>query len=214
MKTIVLSAFDVFGDYIANSTQLLANRINGTEIGGYHVSAYILSAHIPTYDRGVLLLDKARDLNAQGIISLGMSSAVLGPAVERRAVNMVNSKYCRPEDNSQVISSAHALGEWFDMDMSGWNVDAFISQCQSHGIFASQSSDPGAFCCNHLMLQAHLARLGDQRYSKIPIIFLHLPCTRQCVLNPDSFLSSGKQFMDLESMIVAMRILLETSSLA
>ncbi len=214
MKTIVLSAFDGFGSYVANSTQLLAKAINGKEIGGYRIVIHVFGAHIPTYDRGMFLLDKARDLGAAGIISLGMSSTVLGPTVERRAVNMINSKYCDPRHGAQSISSAYAMGKWFNMDMRGWNVDAFIQQCLPHNIFAFQSDNPGAFCCNHMMLQVHLARSGDMSYAGIPAIFLHLPCTRECVSNPDEFQSSGKQFMDLESMIVTIRILLETSLLA
>ena len=71
---IVLSAFQKFGDYAANSTEIVSRLLSKTSFKEFTVYPVLLPADIPKEDRGKILFSIAQKINARGIICLGMAS--------------------------------------------------------------------------------------------------------------------------------------------
>ena len=213
MKRIVLSAFGVFGDYLANPAEIAANLLRHSSIAGYYVEAFVLKANIPFGpDRGMEILRFAETINANGIISLGMASEKTGFCIESVAANLVsNAKYCQPSMNNKSITPNVAKGEKILLDLTPWNTVRFQRDCRGQGIPVMPiSRDAGGFCCNHLMWQVRYAQSqGVAR--KRPFMFMHVPCCTRAVPDKTEFVKAGKVTMEPATLIKGLEILLENA---
>ncbi len=215
MKTIILSAFSPFGDYPANTTELVANKLNGKVLSGYRIHAEIFQAMIPRDDRGTYLLETAEHMDASCIICLGMGSEIIGLQTENVAVNRVYSaKYCTVNQNWSRVDIMRPYGELLELDVGVWNIASFKENCAKMGLDASESHKPSAFCCNHLMYQLRLAQLRDEAFIEIPWIFIHVPCSPESVPEPsDAFKKSGKITLEVSGVIRGLEILISGATI-
>ncbi len=214
MKTLILSAFGRFGSYKANSTELIANRLHSTELSGSTIHSRIFACAIPEDDRGLLLFDLARKTQASGIICLGMASDKKGLCVETVARNAIDSKYCDPHINGTAIDPDMPYDAEVAADLAPWNIDAFGAECERQDVGTVEvSSDPGAFCCNHLLFQLRALQLRRPE-TAIPIIYLHIPCSEEAVTDLEGHRSAGKITMPIEKVIEGIGILIKNASLA
>ncbi len=213
MKTIVLSGFKSFGDYVANSSELIVRRLNLTTLASFRVRTILFDANIPETDRGEEIFRFAQSMNASGIISLGMASEKWGLCVECVAVNRVyNTKYVPAEMNGKPINKCKAYGDKVTINLAPWNLQKFLEVCVVEDVpIMRLSHDAGGFCCNHLMYQLHQAQLTSKSQKKIRAIFLHIPCSLETISNLDYFIKSGKVTMDIDEVIRGLALLLENS---
>jgi pyrrolidone-carboxylate peptidase len=217
MKNVLLSGFSEYGDYPANSAELVAKSLNGMELQGYQVHSRIFPATIPSTgtNRGLDLFNEADSLGSRAIISLGMSSDKKGLCVETRTANIIfNKKYCSPEQNGRAIYNSCQHGQKHDLDVSKWNINQFQSLCKSAGIFTEVSVEAGGFCCNHLMFQLFWTARIMRKHREIPWIYIHVPCSPEalpCTLK--EFNQSGKITMSTEDMIRGLEILLSVAEI-
>lgn len=213
-KTIILAGFSPYGDYPANSTELVANELHGKTLSGHPIRSKVFPATIPRENRGVLLLDEALDIGAGGIVCLGMSSRNRGFSIETFATNRIyHATYVAPKQNDQQIDGHTDFGESISIDTSAWQTSIFIRQCAQVGIFAEYSVNVSGFCCNHLMYQLRSASLWHKEYKSIPWIFMHVPCSPEAVPQPDdAFRQSGKVTITVQKIIQGLEILLLNAS--
>jgi len=215
MKTIIVTCFQRFGSYPANSSELAARAMDGNLVSGYHVDIEMFPADIPRFDRAESVFEKARRLMANGIICLGMDSGRKSLCIEYRTVNRLeNEKYCPPELNRTQIDLCEPYGHWFCLDLTAWKPHVFLQACAMKGIPAEVTGDPGSFCCNHLMYQMDKSRSKHPWNWSIPWIFIHLPCSPECVPEPSAaFYETGKTTMPVATMVRGIKLLLETATL-
>lgn len=215
MKTIVLSAFRTFGEYTANSTELVARSLHGKQFGGFIIRSIVFDAIIPTENRGAGLFTIAQKIGAAGIISLGMASEKTGLCVERIAINKIYSpKYCSPSQNRTPVDVNRKYEERVFLSIAPWSLGRFKSTCATKRIPVMQDSiDAGGFCCNHLAYQARIAQTSSDLWSKIPYIFLHVPCSPEAVPNMKDFRDQGKTTMTVDEIAAGVKALIVSAKL-
>ncbi len=215
MKTIILSAFRTFGDYTANSTELVAKLLNETSVGEFTLYSILFDANIPKENRGVFLFSIAQKLKASGIISLGMASEKTGLCIEQIAVNKIsNLKYCPPDLNETKVDINRPYEEQIHMNIQPWNTEIFKKVCAEKNIPIMQNSnDAGGFCCNHLAYQARIAQKENVIWNKVPFIFVHTPCSPETLTDIQKFYSRGKTTMSVEKIAEGIKTLILTANL-
>jgi len=213
MKTVILSAFGRFGNYPANSTELIAKKLNGTRLSGVKIHSAIFDCVIPQNNRGEVLFSLAKRIGATGVICLGMASDKKGLCVELTTKNAVDSKYCPPEINRTPIRHSLAYEHSLGLDLTAWNIPHFESECEKELIPLLTSNDPGAFCCNHLMFQLRMLQLEEAQFSRIPFIYIHIPCSQEAVVDRAEHKSLGKSIMPIDQVIKGLDILIRNATL-
>lgn len=213
-RVIVLSAFRKFGDYLANSTEIVAHRLHEKIVGDFIVHSVLFDANITKENRGATLFSIAHALNANGIISLGMASEKTGLCIERIATNKIhNLKYCPLNLNDTAIDTQRPYEEKISLDLNPWNIEFFRKTCEEKDVpVMKDSEDAGGFCCNHLAYQARVAQLGSSMWGKIPFIFIHTPCSPESVSDIGEFHASGKITMPIEKIVQGVEILLSSAT--
>ncbi len=200
MKTIIVSGFRRFGTYRSNPTETLAGRLHETSLSGYRVIPVVYDANIPKDDRGEKLLALAHQLDASGIISLGVDSQKRGLCVERIARNIIlNAKYCPPELQNTRVDATRSLGEELNLHRGPWALYNFQRLCAERHIPTEISHDAGGFCCNHLAYQV-LAAQKRGIVPAMPFIFIHVPCSPESIADTSTFQKEDKVALDIRVM--------------
>jgi len=216
MKTILLCVFGNFGKYRANSTKLAAHALADRTLAGYRIIPVFFRATIPRGDRGRQIFGIARRLGASGIVCLGMASDKTGLCVERWCANLINNaKYCPPWLNGTSIDASRPYGQRVALDLQPWHIWTFRECCiAKHIPVMEPSDDANGFCCNHLIWQLRMAQLNSCRgLADIPFIFLHIPCSPECVPSHAEFAKAGKVTMTIGQIRDGLGVLLACSSL-
>ncbi|MDB5259154.1 MAG: pcp [Candidatus Taylorbacteria bacterium] len=211
---ILVCGFERFGPYPENSTQLLAESIEGKQIGEHKIFTMIFPPTIPEEDRGMAAFEKARAIDALGIVCLGMGSEKPGLCIETATFNRIdNATYCPPELNGSSIRTDRPRHEGLSLDINRWNIQAFRKKAAQEGITTALSIDPGGYCCNHLMYQMRLAQEFHMNRDT-PWIYIHVPCSPECIPKPlGGFKKKGKVFLPIKTLERGLALLLENASL-
>ena len=135
MKTIILSGFGTFGNYPANTSEIVARALHAHTLGNYCVRSEIFPATIPSNNRAQLLREKARWTTIRGdkvhaIVSLGMSSSARGLTIETLAQNRVDdTRYCTLDQigTSRAADNLVQLHSW---DVGGFGVRRDLHRLQ------------------------------------------------------------------------------------
>ncbi len=191
MKTALFTGFERFGAYANNPTEILANILDQTVLADHYIYSMILPVDIfPATcgkNYGEIIFNKALEINADCILSFGVSSEVKGFRLERVATNWVeNKKYCSEKQNNTLLNinmppkkSIVALNG--NIGISFMNV-----LIQGAGISFEDkiSEDAGTYCCNALMFLLAQALKDNSRISQF---FFHVPCTHSSVFGISDF---------------------------
>lgn len=217
MKTIILSGFGTFGNYPANTSEIVARALHAHTLGNYCVRSEIFPATIPSNNRAQLLREKARWTTIRGdkvhaIVSLGMSSSARGLTIETLAQNRVDdTRYCTLDQIGTLVDSRRPRDEVIPIHLGRWNIQHFQTRCVHENLpTALNTTVSGSFCCNHLMYQMCVF----QKSETIPWIFIHLPCVTESVPGSlDEFTKSEKIVMPQEEIIAGLELLVENATL-
>ncbi len=214
-RTIILSGFKTYGSHKANSSELTVRRLADSQLNTFNIIGKVFEATIPDYDRGEELYLLARRTRALGIISLGMGSERKGFRVEREARNIISHpEYVPAALNGKPIDDSFPLNKTLEVDLKKWNAFVFAQKCGINRIPVEHDSrDAGGFCCNHLMWQLRLAHDRFRHNVDIPFIYMHIPCTPECVSDPEAFKQQGKVTMSLTQIEQGLGFLLTNSKL-
>lgn len=186
MKKILLTGFENFGAYSENISEIAAKNIK--RCGSYAVEGLVFPVRIfstAAINYGVDIVNRAREIDASAIISLGIGSDVYGLRIESVATNWVeNTKYCLESEQKRIIvPGPQAL----EIDLTRWDIEKIISKLKDSGlVYESKiSNNANTFCCNALIYRTLLAM--QQIGCNIPYLFLHIPCSARGVVNISDF---------------------------
>jgi len=169
---VLLTGFDAFGDVAHNPSWLVAQVLDGRQIGGHQV----LSAQLPTafgasWDRLTALMK----LHRPGlVICLGLASGRSAISLERIAINVNDARiadnaHAQPIDTPVVPGGPAAY-------FTGLPVKAMLQAVRDAGVAAELSNTAGTFVCNHVFY-ALMHRLETGRgFKQVRGGFIHLPC--------------------------------------
>ena len=215
-KNIILSAFKKYGRYHRNSGELVAGELDQTSLSGFVVRQEIFPCTIPLLgeNRGLHLFERARTFNASAIVCLGMASGKKGMCIETTAVNAIdNEKYC-PELSGQPVDSRFAHKRVLNLDLRQWHLDdLLIGREKTESPLIKVSTNPGGFCCNHLIWQLRAAQLEDIECASIPFIFIHIPCSPECVGGNMEFRRQKKATLKVPQIIQGLETILKIATL-
>ena len=237
MKNVLITGFMPFGDYAENVSELAATELK--TIGDYNVHGLVFPVRIfphrrvkhvinysvngktryypqPVYNLnyGDMIIEKAKEINACAIISLGMASDVKGIKIEAQAINWVeNQIYCLDSEQRKVVDETFILKKELRVNLDKCNlrkssdIVSLIEKCHESGFDCniSLSVDAGTFCCNALMFRTLVAI--SKRKCEIPYLFIHLPCSKEAVKNIPNF-DRAKDFMSLEKLEKVLEVVL------
>lgn len=205
-RNVILTGFDLYGDYSHNSSSLVAEALHGTTLDNWNIIGQVYPAEISKHDRGTQLLGFASINEAAGIICLGMSSKAKCLRLEHCGINEINSpEYC-PKLGIRKIRADRPLSEKLLFDHRKWNLAALRAAFPG----VEESDNPHGFCGNQLIYQLLAAQQVDEFHSEIPVIYLHLPCSED---KDGSLQAAGKVIMPIEKTIEGIRVLLNSSDL-
>ena len=215
-KTVVISAFEPFGSYKANTGALVATCLHNQSLGGRRIVSTIFPCDIPTpgNNRGETLLKLAREHKAAGILSLGMTSLSPGFWLETRARNLLHQPkyYSNPENT--LVDPNRPADDILKFDLAPWQFEAFRGAVQRHQLgIVELSGDVGGFCCEHLAYQVIATQLSLATPCRLPYGFVHFPCCPQAVENSVDFCRNGKALLSVENAIQGIEILLKGAAL-
>ncbi len=208
-KTIVFSGFHKYGDWLKNSSELVIERLHSQSITGVDVHSMIFDPIIPQVtNRGEALFMLAQKVGAAGVVSLGMSSEAKGLQIVVIARNKVGGKYV-PDAlaGTRISTSMTSDAPLANTSIGKWRITNFRQKCQEEKLaVADPSYDAGGFVCNHLLWQLCAAQTEE---IAVPFVFLHLPCTPECVPDNALFEREKKITMSVDQMIRGLELLLE-----
>ncbi len=216
-QKIILAGFKKFGDYPNNASDLICRRLDNERLSGFIMVPYpSMPCEIPRVGQAANLIAFAKSkggglTKARAIIVLGMSSEKTGLCIEVVGKNMVScAKYLPPEMNNWPITDKEPPGHTYRVDLKPWHINKFRKSCKKHDVpLMDVSEDAGGFCCNHLIYSMCQLRQRIKEFRDPPFIFMHVPCSPECVADMDAFTASGKTIMTIELMVKGIELLLQ-----
>lgn len=215
MPNAIFSGFKKFGDYLANSTEIIGQELMSKNVAGFDMVSHSWepSIHHKSH-HGIKLLQLAENSRAKCIVAMGMASDKKGLCIERTAVNRIyHPTYVHRIYNNTRVSDADPYESEIKLNIEPWNISLFKEKCLRENIPMMEiSDDAGGFCCNYLMYQFRKAQFDFSSFlsAKIPFIFIHIPCCPEAIPDLDAFAKAGKITMPTEQVIRAITLLLET----
>ena len=195
----LVTGFDPFGGEPVNPSQQIAQALDGQLIAGHRIVGAILptefGASLPALEK---LLRKHRPAF---VLALGQAGGRAGISLERVAVNLIDARIpdnagLQPVDMAVVENAPNAY-------FSTLPIKAMLTALCEAGIPAALSQTAGTFVCNQVFfgLMRLLARRRGARGG-----FVHVP-----YLPEQAARHAGAPGVPLETMIVAVRLCLETA---
>lgn len=195
----LVTGFDPFGGEPVNPSQQIAQALDGQLIAGHRIVGAILptefGASLPALEK---LLRKHRPAF---VLALGQAGGRAGISLERVAVNLIDARIpdnagLQPVDMAVVENAPNAY-------FSTLPIKAMLTALCEAGIPAALSQTAGTFVCNQVFfgLMRLLARRRGARGG-----FVHVP-----YLPEQAARRAGAPGVPLETMIVAVRLCLETA---
>jgi len=215
---VLVTTFGIFGDYRANSSQLTGEKLKQPHDSiRFHVVELLATIPPDVEDRGANILHTAMLIEAKAIVCLGMASEKTTITIETIAYNQVDCpKYCPADQNGKRIDQSRDANDSVMLDVSDWNIDAYDQkrwESDRSLLPIEFYLDAGRFCCNHLMWQLHaFRRLHPGSYGQIPLVFMHVPCTPECVSQPEAFRAAGKTMVELGALAHSVLAFIETAA--
>jgi len=215
VKTVLITGSETFGSYLVNPTKWLALTVKGTQIADFEIHSIIFPSVVllpqGQENPGEQIVKRAREINAQAIISFGMASEVKGFRIERSGTNWIfNEKYLSKFENNQPLDSTRPDKEQLQADLTYWD---FLKMQKlfnnAHIPFDSNISDePGQYSCNSWIYRTLLAL--KKQHMNIPYLFVHTACTKDSVSLIPDFDEVNKVLITNENLLSALKIILKS----
>ena len=193
MKKLLITGFAPFGGADVNPSWLAVGRLPD-RVGEYE----LCKLEIPTVfgDAAALVLQKARAIGADMVLSVGMAAGRDAVTPERIAVNIRDA---RIPDNA----GNQPRGEFVATDgpaayFATVAVEKMAQAIRDAGIRATVSNSAGAYVCNDVMYSLLHAFSGN----KVHCGFIHVPQLPQ----------QGSPSMELEQIVKALTAAIEACS--
>ena len=183
MKKLLITGFQPFGGADTNPSWLAVQALPDV-VGEYELCK--LEIPVVFGEAADLVLAKAKEIQADLVIAVGMAGGRESVTPERIAVNIQDARI--PDNAGNQPRGAFVAEDGPAAYFSTLPLRAMIAAMKEAGVPASLSNTAGTFVCNNLMygLLDHLDRTGRH----IPAGFIHIPATpAQAVERPSPSLS-------------------------
>jgi len=214
MKKAIITGSETFGKYITNPTKWLALSADRKVIADYKIYSLVFPSIVilpeGIENPGETITTKAREVNADVIISFGMASDVKGFRLERSGFNWIyNEKYLSAFENNKPLELQQPEKEQIQTDLSSWDTMKMQALFADANIpFESTiSDDAGRYSCNSWIYRTLLAMRRQQL--NIPYLFVHCACTEEAIEFIPEF-DRSKVLNKKEDMLKALEIILQS----
>ena len=197
---ILITGFDNFGGENVNPSNLAINRLPNKL-----KNIEIKKVTLPTVfkESSAILEENIYSFNPHIVICLGQAGGRDKITVERVAINIDDARIADNKNNSPIDEPIRKDGE--TAYFSTLPIKALVAELTKNNIPAAISNTAGTFVCNHIMYET--LYLSKTKFNNISAGFIHIPYIREQVKNkPDT------PFMELEMIINALKIIIETSA--
>lgn len=167
---VLLTGFDLFGDYKYNPTKDLAKRLDGKIIAGARIIGEVLPCSYRNAAKVVYesIVKNKPDL----VVSFGLASRVPTLRFEIRGQNIMNSHYADSE--GKIYSGIPIIENDKQYYYTSEKTSYWASKVKESGIDTEISNDAEGFICNTLVYLISKRLSGNQ---SIPFVFIHTPWT-------------------------------------
>ena len=191
-ETVMLTAFEVFGKYNLNPTEILVESLGGKNINNFQILAKVFPTQVLLPDGSpnpdLCVLRYIIQNRYKAIIALGHDSGAKGVKFESTSINWVkNPVYCQPHEQCKLLDQQRPAKHKRFIDLTLWKIDAIQKKMHAAGIPYEKtiSSDAKSFCCNALIYRV-LAYMAELEI-KIPFLYLHVPSTQASIAGIKDF---------------------------
>ncbi|HYE52967.1 MAG TPA: pyrrolidone-carboxylate peptidase [Azospirillaceae bacterium] len=165
----LVTGFEPFLNHTVNPTALLADGLDGMDLGG----AVVHAAKIPVgYVRADAAFEEAFDrVRPDAVLMFGLAAETDSLRLERVALNIDDTPHA---DNDGMIRKGRPIdpdgpvGYWSTLPLT-----ALQDRMEEAGFPVSTSRDCGGYLCNHLFFRAR--HLIERRGLSVPAGFIHVP---------------------------------------
>ena len=195
MKTILVTAFEPFGEDTLNPTEIVLGMLPDV-IGGYVIRKLVLPVE---YGRSADIATSEYDrLKPAAVIMLGQAGGRSAISPETTAINLMD---CKEPDNAGRIAEHQRISKIGPDTMSSTlPIGKIVDELTARGIRCEVSNDAGAFVCNSLFYSMLRHNRGE-----VPTGFIHVPYIKEQG-HPDM------PFMEIGDICTAIEVIIETIS--
>ncbi|BBD73553.1 pyrrolidone-carboxylate peptidase [Sulfodiicoccus acidiphilus] len=189
---IVVFGFEEFQEYRENPARLVAESLDGREVGGHRIKGVVLPVQ---YDRVPGLI--SAELRAtRPALALGVGVAPGRAKITPEKV-AINYKFSREPDNAGLVAKGERIDDGPDGLFADIPVEDLVDHLNSVGIPAELSLSAGSYLCNTAM---YVILREVRMYGGLGG-FIHVPCHEKCAAS----ISRPIPSMSLETIVKGVR---------
>lgn len=194
MKKLLLTGFETFLDHPSNPTEELVKRLDGKQVGDYHIIGSVLPVIFDQAGKRIIAMIKEHQPDA--IISLGLSAGRHQITPERVAINCIDG----PQDNAGNKYQDQKIDEQgADAYFSTLPIREMVNRMRDVQLPANVSNSAGTYVCNYTMYT--VLHFLKQQQLELPAGFIHVPAHHELALVQPKYPSVS--LADLEKGIVS-----------
>ena len=197
---VLITGFDKFGGESINPSSLCVNSLPDV-IDNIEIKKITL----PTVfkDSSRVLEENIDSFSPNIVICIGQAGGRSKITPERIAINIDDARIPDNIGNSPIDEAIRKDGE--NAYFSTLPIKAIVDELNKNNIPSAISNTAGTFVCNHIMYE--ILYLSKTKFNNISAGFIHIPYIREQVKN-----KPNTPFMELEMIIDALKIIIETSA--
>ena len=197
---LLLTAFDPFGGDAVNPA-LEAVKLVADKIGRFE----IVKLEVPTVFRKSIerVAQAIEEEKPDAVLCIGQAGGRFEITPERVAINIDDARIADNKNNTPIDEIIRKDGE--NAYFSTLPIKALVAELTKNNIPAAISNTAGTFVCNHIMYES--LYLSKTKFNNFSAGFIHIPYIKEQVENKPDI-----PFMQLEMIIDALKIIIETSA--
>ncbi len=168
-NTILITAFEPFGEDTINPTQMVLEKLP-SEIDGFHIEKLLLPVEFIKSQE--ILLDKYEEIKPFAVIMLGQAGGRAAIMPETTAKNVMNARI--PDNIGYSPINIPIVEGGPDSINSTLPIETILDSLKALDILCEKSNDAGEYVCN----TAFYSMLYHNKGS-VPTGFVHVPFIKE-----------------------------------
>lgn len=199
MTTVLVTAFDPFGNSSCNPSALVVSNLPENIAGAAVRTAVLPTVFGASTEMAIRFI---KNLNPDVVVMLGQAAGRAAVTPERVAINIDDARIPDNDGNSPIDKPIDASGP--AAYFSTLPIKAITQAITKAGYAAAVSNTAGTFVCNHLFYGV-MHWLAENNRSDIRAGFIHIPAI------PEQELGEKIPTTDLDSIVKAVEIAIHTA---
>ncbi len=193
MKTILVTAFEPFGEDTLNPTEIVLGMLPDV-IGGYVIRKLVLPVE---YGRSAdIAISEYDRLGPSAVIMLGQAGGRSSITPEKTARNLMDCE--KPDNAGRIADHLRIIENGPETLNSTLPIGKIVDALTTRGICCEVSEDAGAFVCNSLFYSM-LRHSGGE----VPTGFIHVPYIKEQG-------HADEPFMEISDICTAVEAIIKT----